>query len=219
MALPATAALVHRYSFNDAPGSTNVVDSIAGSNGVLRVATVQGGAGGVVPTLDGSKVTLDGVGGYVDLPNGMVSTLTNVTFEFWFTWDTGGTWTRLLDFGITSGGEDPDGSHGSGTGSNYFFVATTAGSTPRAAITSISNGNEDIINSSTNLTLHVPYFLAVTWGPEKTPNMYINGNAVGTGNVRHPARFVCRSRRQQLAGPFAMGGSILRRQHRRIPHL
>jgi len=42
MALPAPADLIHRYSFNEAPGATTVVDSVGGANGVARVATVDG---------------------------------------------------------------------------------------------------------------------------------------------------------------------------------
>ncbi len=101
-----SAALRNRYSFNEPPGSTVVIDSVSGSNGVARVLSTTGGA---VPTFDGNQVTLDGVGGYIDLPNGLVSGLTNVTFEMWVTWTSGGIWTRLLDFGNNSNGEDTNG--------------------------------------------------------------------------------------------------------------
>ena len=93
--------MIHRYSFNEPVGSTTVTDSIRGSNGVVRSTPI-----GTLPTFDGSQVTLDGVGGYIDLPNRMLSGLTNVTFEFWTTYASGGTWSRILDFGIAAAGED-----------------------------------------------------------------------------------------------------------------
>src|SRR5687768_13322896 len=76
---PLTGALIHRYQFNDAPGSTVVDDSKGSGDGELR-------GGGV---FTGSELILDGAGGYVNLPNGMVSQRTNVTFEAWVTWQGG----------------------------------------------------------------------------------------------------------------------------------
>src|ERR1039457_4134614 len=51
-------SLAHRYSF-----TTNASDSVGGADGVLR-----GGA-----TISGGAVVLDGVSGYVDLPNNLVT--------------------------------------------------------------------------------------------------------------------------------------------------
>ena len=90
IARSASADLLHRYSFNESPGSTTVIDSVGGGsfNGMARVATTQGGAGAVAPTFDGSQVTFDGVGGYIDLPNGLVSTIPSgsLCLEMWVTW-------------------------------------------------------------------------------------------------------------------------------------
>src|SRR5207249_3082657 len=71
-------ALIHRYSFNEPNGARTVADSIGSANGA-----VLGGAG-----FSGSgSLTLVGTNGYVNLPNGLISTLTNVTFETRVTWN------------------------------------------------------------------------------------------------------------------------------------
>src|SRR5438477_9080348 len=81
------ADLKHRYSFNEASG-TVAKDSVGGADGTLL-----GGA-----SLSGGKVTLDGNDGYVDLPNGIISKLTDATFEAWVTFSgEGGAWQRVFD--------------------------------------------------------------------------------------------------------------------------
>jgi hypothetical protein len=43
---------------------------------------------------------------YVDLPNGILSELTNATLEAWVTWNGGEPWQRVFDFGTTNVGEE-----------------------------------------------------------------------------------------------------------------
>lgn len=202
----AATNLIHRYSFNEPAGSTTVTDSIRGSNGVPRSTPT-----GTVPTFDGSQVTLDGVGGYIDLPNRMLSGLTNVSFEFWATYTSGGTWARLLDFGIAAAGEDLDGTLAVGTpASNYVFITFEPG--PRFAITPVSNGNENQFNSGTPVTPGPDqHHVVVTYGPARTPSMYIDGNFVGSGNHTVPLSAItndvnCWLGRSQWPDPF-YGGS------------
>src|SRR4030095_2897909 len=66
----ATPVLVHRYSFEGAPGISFVPDSIGTAHGTLL--------GGGTLTGDG-KMNLLGGSGFVDLPNGIISSLSNVT--------------------------------------------------------------------------------------------------------------------------------------------
>jgi len=83
------SALVHRYMF-DGSGTT-ATDSIGTAHGTIKNATLTG---------TGSLVLAGGVTDqYVDLPNGIVSSLTNATFELWLTWDGGANWQRIFDFG------------------------------------------------------------------------------------------------------------------------
>ncbi len=93
--VPAMGSLVHRYSF-DGTG-TAIVDSVSAANGLLVGGT----------TLDGSgMLTLDGTDDYVDLPNGMISLLTDATFVTWTQWDGGAGYERIFDFGTSTLGED-----------------------------------------------------------------------------------------------------------------
>ncbi len=86
-------ALRHRYRFNGS--GTTAVDSISGANGTLR-----GGA-----TLSGSgQLDLAGFGQYADLPNGILSALTDATIEGWIIWDGGSDWQRIFDFGDAMAG-------------------------------------------------------------------------------------------------------------------
>jgi Concanavalin A-like lectin/glucanases superfamily len=82
------AALVHRYRF-DGTGTT-ATDSVGTAHGTV-VNTQLSGSG---------SVTLAGAGSqFVELPSGIVSQLTNATLEVWVTWNGGGGWQRIFDFG------------------------------------------------------------------------------------------------------------------------
>jgi len=93
---PSSAHLIHRYSFGG--DGTHVVDSVGQADGVLL-----GGA-----TLDGTgHAALDGQNDYVDLPNGLISHLTDATLIAWLSWGGGpACWQRVFDFGSTDAGED-----------------------------------------------------------------------------------------------------------------
>ena len=68
------ASLVHRWNFNETSGTT-AADSIGGQDGTLMGDAAFNGTG---------QVTLDGTSGtYVNLPGGLVSSLSAVTFEAW----------------------------------------------------------------------------------------------------------------------------------------
>lgn len=91
----------HRYSFAEAPDDVSANDSQAGAHGEYK---------GTV-SKDGSAVVIDGSSdGYVDLPNGIVSSLEAVTVEAWVTWDgsAAGYWQHLWDFGTSTAGELTD---------------------------------------------------------------------------------------------------------------
>ena len=93
LTLCANADLVHRYSFNDSPGSTTATDSVGGAN---WNATLNGTA-----ALDGSQLVLDGSDGtFAELPGGVITNATAVTIEAWATFGTQvRDWARLFNFG------------------------------------------------------------------------------------------------------------------------
>lgn len=132
-ALPAQAALIHRYSFNDAAGDATgatLVDSVGGADGVVQ------GAGA---NFTGTGLDLPGGGSgtaaYGDLPNNLISSHTAVTVEGWVTIDAGGnSWARIFDFGSTEPGgangevTGPGNTNGGGTaGLDYFFLSAARG--------------------------------------------------------------------------------------------
>ncbi|MFC1641735.1 LamG domain-containing protein [Myxococcota bacterium] len=85
----ARAALLHRYAF-DGVGTT-VTDSVGQAHGTV-LNTQLAGSGTLV--LAGSESNE-----YVDLPDGILSRLTDATLEVWVIWRGGEEWQRVLDFG------------------------------------------------------------------------------------------------------------------------
>ena len=77
----AQGALTHRYSFNDAVGSTTAKDSIGGADGmVMNGASISNGVAHFSNTIaSGSGCD------YIDLGTGLINGYTTVTFEFWCT--------------------------------------------------------------------------------------------------------------------------------------
>jgi hypothetical protein len=143
-------ALRNRYRF-DGTG-TVVVDAGQGQNGVVQGATLDGS--GTLSLTDGTD------GPYVDLPNGLVSALSNATFEAWITWNGGEIWQRIFDFGDTTDANEGE----QGTGKTYLFLTADtggAGGTIRAAYSIDGNANETVVNAAAPLESGVMHHLAV----------------------------------------------------------
>ncbi|BCX46153.1 soluble aldose sugar dehydrogenase YliI precursor [Haloferula helveola] len=106
--LPVHAALVHRWSFNEAPGGApnnyEMIDSESGWSAFVK---------GQDSTFDGTTLRLTGtsngnhstnfLSGYVDLPNGIISSKTNLTVEVWATPEGFANFARIFDFGRVAG--------------------------------------------------------------------------------------------------------------------
>lgn len=95
-----TPVLLNRYSFDGAPGDTTITDSVSGADGTLI-----NGSGTAELTGNG-QLTLDGnaSSAYVLLPTGLISTLTNATFETWVeNQDPSSDWAELWTFGTNNG--------------------------------------------------------------------------------------------------------------------
>ena len=107
------AGLVNRYSFNDSVSSTNAIDSVGGATGALYPGASYPGDG---------TVSLDGVSGFLYLPNDIISNYTSVAFEIWTTPTSNPTWARLFDFGTDAGGP------GNNTGGlTWFYLCLNDG--------------------------------------------------------------------------------------------
>ena len=93
--------LIHRYSFSDTAGSSTFADTVGTANGTLQ----QGGSANPNSAyLSGTQLQLDGTGGYGLMPSGMISSLSQVTIEFWASYGSNAVWTRTFAFGDQTGG-------------------------------------------------------------------------------------------------------------------
>lgn len=111
---------INDVNVNETTG-TQVTDSVGNAHGeAIGNATFAGGT-----------LTLDGADGtYVNLPNGIITALgTNATFEMWITYAGGPNWSRVFDFGTSTGGEDV--SDGGPDVDYVFLTAKTAQGFPR----------------------------------------------------------------------------------------
>lgn len=156
-------ALVHRYSFD---GSNSEATDSAGSADGTILNTTLSGAG----FLDLAGTTSDE---YVDLPNGIVSSLSDATFEAWVTWTGGSAWQRVFDFGSNQGGEDAQ-----GTGETYLFLTprhSNSSGVLRVAFSTDGNANETQINAAAALALDRETHLAVVVDAGNQIVLYIDG--------------------------------------------
>ena len=167
-------SLAHRYSFNDAAGSSTFVDSIGGANGSLNNATA-GNPNSA--SLDGSQLQLDGTGGYALLPGGLISTNTSVTVEFWASVNADNiVWTRLFAFGDQTGGG------GENTGLDYSPYVP--GNYQNLNIQTPANSG--YANNPTDLLGTTNFHVTVVVNPSNNQMYYYNGAAVVStlnGNV------------------------------------
>ncbi len=154
--------LAHRYSFSS--NNMTATDSIGTAHGTIVGVAAAGG-----------KVTFNGTDdAYVNLPNGLISSLTNASFEVWLTWGGGNTWQRIFDFGTNDQGE---GNHG--TGLSYLYLCPSdgdAGNALRSSFTINGNGNETTARAPSPLaTGSVQHLVVVVDDTGNQLRLYLNG--------------------------------------------
>jgi hypothetical protein len=114
--VPPLDSLLHRYGF-DGTG-TAVRDSVGSADGTLMNGATLDGSG--VLTLPGNR---DGQPDqYANLPNGLISSLAEVSIVAWTTWAGGAGYQRVFDFGISDIGEGQGNS-----GKSYLAVMPSTG--------------------------------------------------------------------------------------------
>jgi hypothetical protein len=166
--------LIHRYSFSD----SNLVDSVAGANGEALLDPNKTSPNPVVFT--NGQALLDGSGGYIALPAGLVSSLSNVTFETWLTWNGGPDWQNIFVFGST----DP-----SGNGEFGLFGTPTYGGSGgkfRVGISSADPGYtaEFDVSDPNFFPKNAPAHLVVVYAPvDGGTRVYINGQLNVSGGA------------------------------------
>ena len=137
----ACAALVRQYTFN---GGT-AEDLIGSADGTLN-----GGA-----TINLGKLELPGTSGsYVSLPGAAINmtSFTDMTFEAWFTFEGGGVWQRVFDFGRTQGGQ----------GMDYVFYSPNSGGGDNRAAIKNDNLAENVATAGPTVSQNTRHHMVVT---------------------------------------------------------
>ncbi len=183
----------HRYQFN---GDAN--DSVGGAHGTLvnpqSLATYHDGVVDLTQANNGasSNQAVFAEGAYVDLPNGIISSLGNqATFETWVNIETNRNWDRVFDFGRSDAGEDMS------TGapnSQYIFATTQNGGSGTLRVAHRSENDppatgfgENIVDAFGRLSTGTEHHLAVVWDEVAgMQTVYLDGQVldVGTGPIR-----------------------------------
>ncbi|MEQ1859077.1 MAG: PQQ-dependent sugar dehydrogenase [Chthoniobacteraceae bacterium] len=143
---PARAELVHRWSFDEPAGAvaagTTFSDSISGAP--ATVVGINASASGAALTLPGSTsaatTPANSIPAYLDLPNGIISSKTNLTVEIWATPLATRSNQHLFDFGrMNIAGIGPGAAPGEVTNNSTTATGTT---TPSDSLSlNISRGN------------------------------------------------------------------------------
>lgn len=162
------AKLSHRYDFEG--GGTKVTDRIGTAHGVL--------VGGSLSTLDGEGVALLGggtSGAYVDLPNQLISKLSDVTLEAWVTWGGGSAWQRVFDFGDTNHAppeNNPD------LGKTYLMLTPSTAAGVAAIGFSVdgnASGQEQDVSADAALPTTMSQVVVVASDSQNKLRLYIDG--------------------------------------------
>jgi hypothetical protein len=165
--VPQNVVLQHRYSFNEAAGTTTITDSVGGLNGTLMNPTS-------TSTLTGTgQLTLDGnaSSAYVALPSGILPTLTNATFEVWVDFFGGPVWQQIYSFGTNNGS----------SGVAYTTLIPHNGQNGKLRW-SINEGGETVVDGPSELVISNEVCVAVSYNyAGQVATMYINGRQVGSG--------------------------------------
>lgn len=167
-----TAKLIHRYDFEGS--GTTVTDRVGASDGTIvgGVSLSKLAGRGVVQLGGGTS------GAYVDLPNALISSLTNASFEAWITWGGGSNFQRVFDFG-SSDHATPENNPKAGT--TYIFVS------PKTSTNLVTFGysltgatQEQLVAGSAALPQALSQVVAVADATGDALTLYVNGVQVGT---------------------------------------
>ncbi|NLY43956.1 MAG: DUF1080 domain-containing protein [Clostridiaceae bacterium] len=150
------------YKFDETSGTTAMDSSGSGNDGILR-----GGASWSTGKILGS-VKLNGVDGYVEMPNGILSNVEDFTIATWVKVNSQKNFQRIFDFGVD-------------TNKNMFLTPNAAHSNATGllfAITLESYTNEQRISAGYHLGMGEWKHIAVTISGN-TGIIYENGVQVG----------------------------------------
>lgn len=157
-------SLLHRYSFSGT--GLTATDSVGTQNG-----TIEPGA-----TLDGNGLlVLDGSSGYVDLPNKLISVLTDVTLVTWAKFLGGAGYERIFDFGVGVGENDT-----SGQGVSYVAVAPYGGTSRLLMLARKDAASPEVqIPSDADINDQQEHQVALVFASMSRAELYLDGKLLG----------------------------------------
>lgn len=168
--------ITHRWSFNGSgptANGTTIADSIAGASGTIvgtgatrasNALTLPGGTNG--------NQAATSIAAYFDLPNGIVSSKTNLTIEIWATIVSARDWQRLFDFGrvdvnANGGGEisNTGGAPGGTSSSDNLMLSVQRGNSlsQQRLVARLNGAGEIGNNNSVSLNPGTRYHFTVTF--------------------------------------------------------
>lgn len=169
-------ALRNLYTF-DGEG-VSVADSVGGADGTLLDDD------GLTPAVDlqklqvNGRLNLDGFGSFVDLPDGLISSLGSATFEVWVSWRGGAFWSRIFDFGNAN----------AGAGQTYLFLTPSNSATTSLRVAySLAGGGaaETLVDGIAALPIAagaggaLEHVAVVVDDAQGTLRLYSNGSELG----------------------------------------
>jgi hypothetical protein len=161
---------LHRYTFEGT--GTEVTDVSGGAP-----ARILGGA-----TLDGGgSLRLDGVDDFVDLPNGLLRGLDEVTLAVWVRHLGGPAYTRIFDIGTGSQGEDPP-SGVATVGRTYLALTPSTGLGPNGLALLVSeNGSAGEVHLPTTASLQGVLHSLIAVATRSSLALFVDGVPVARG--------------------------------------
>ena len=159
------SGLAHRYAF------TGTGSTIKDSKGTADAAAINMSLG------DTGNLEFSMGDQYADLPNGIVSKLTNVSLEAWVTWQGGAVWQRIFDFGEDSTGVE----NNRGTGGSYIFLSPRGDANFLRAVYRKPATPEVVIDAMPSLISGDPTQLVLVLDDDHDlMSLYVNGAPVGS---------------------------------------
>lgn len=166
------ATLNNRYSFNDAVGSTNIVDSVSGQNGYYFQTNSPGTGFGSLANFDTSGNYTNG--NFIVLPPNLLTQYTAVTMELWIVptaLSDSTLWARMWDFGSSL----------NGAGVVSFIYAREGGTaiTPFSDSFIATNGGDNYVFTTTPLNQAENHYVWTADANTHIAKVYLNGQLVG----------------------------------------
>jgi uncharacterized repeat protein (TIGR03806 family) len=165
--------LQHRYSF-----ASDASDSVGSASGTL-IGNASITNGSLVLPGGGDS---DNPSGYVQLPNGIVSSDASIAVECWLTDYAGLTWAEVWCFGDSAAG--PGQPPNSGT-AYISLIPHSGGNDLRGAFNLTGADEIDVLGpAETPLPLNVEEYVVLTYdAPNTLASLYLNGVLIGSANI------------------------------------